>query len=358
VELQVLDPWLRHRIAAALQRAGVGSVDGAIELTIRQGRGEDGSPTGTRLIELDAESRTDEPLLAADPDRALGMIQALAQLAPVARAANRLQGGVGLFAICGDSSLFAAAVARRASGPDREIALLDGRSIDAATLRRALEESDEVFVGDVERAPAAVQSELAALANGARRRVVVSVASNLSDATEQGGLQRDLAQALERCALVVDPIRKRRDDLDAVVGALLAHACTQLDRPRVPELTSEASAALHAHHWPGGVDEVAAALERAALLSDGERIQLADLPPSVAAGVSTDSPFLPEDWAERNLRDVRESAASAAEHAYLDAVLRHTRGVIKDAAAMCGIGPRSLYDRMQQHGLRKEDYKH
>jgi DNA-binding NtrC family response regulator len=87
-------------------------------------------------------------------------------------------------------------------------------------------------------------------------------------------------------------------------------------------------------------------------------------PPLLTAGDTRPSgqggapaPWLPADWQDRKLRDVRESAAGAAERAFLDAVLRETRGVIKDAAARCGIGPRSLYDRMQQHGLHKEDYK-
>ena len=50
-------------------------------------------------------------------------------------------------------------------------------------------------------------------------------------------------------------------------------------------------------------------------------------------------------------------SSSRRAHPHRTARLRHTRGVIKNAAAMCGIGPRSLYDRMQQHQLRKEDYK-
>ena len=44
------------------------------------------------------------------------------------------------------------------------------------------------------------------------------------------------------------------------------------------------------------------------------------------------------------------------ERAYLSGLLKATGGRVGQTAKRAGIEPRSLYDKMKHHGLRKEDF--
>jgi DNA-binding NtrC family response regulator len=57
------------------------------------------------------------------------------------------------------------------------------------------------------------------------------------------------------------------------------------------------------------------------------------------------------------LRDAREEVSSEFEKAYLTALLRETNGRIGETARRAGIEPRSLFDKLRRHGLRKEQFR-
>jgi DNA-binding NtrC family response regulator len=63
------------------------------------------------------------------------------------------------------------------------------------------------------------------------------------------------------------------------------------------------------------------------------------------------------EWLEKPLADVRQAVVEGAERAYLAALLRETGGRVGETARRAGIRARSLYDKMQHLGLRKEDFK-
>jgi DNA-binding NtrC family response regulator len=123
------------------------------------------------------------------------------------------------------------------------------------------------------------------------------------------------------------------------------------------------------YDWPGNVRELINTIERALLMSSSSMIHISDLPEAVALSPSgvgdarvkdlltVNTLPLPEDWLERPLPSVREEVWSNIERAYLEGILRRTRGRVGPAAARAGIHPRSLYNKMQLYGIRKEDFK-
>ena len=109
-------------------------------------------------------------------------------------------------------------------------------------------------------------------------------------------------------------------------------------------------------------------IERAILLCDDTEITLDDLPESIAgtaaassaAGPELDSAHrlrLPEQWLTKPLREVREAFLSDLERQYIEGLLIATRGRIGEAAKRAGLQERSLYEKMKQFGLRKEDFR-
>ena len=120
--------------------------------------------------------------------------------------------------------------------------------------------------------------------------------------------------------------------------------------------------------WPGNVRELVNVIEHAVVLCRTSRITLADLPSTlggrspaahVASPASSERPgrAFRDEWLALPLREARRRVGLEFERDYLEALLTETRGAVGQTAELAGITPRSLYDKMRGHGLRKEDFR-
>ena len=150
----------------------------------------------------------------------------------------------------------------------------------------------------------------------------------------------------------------------------LVYSYIDFHRPRVVrevyDIEDIALEALLSYAWPGNVRELINVIERAMLLCRTSTITLADLPvgiqgfvPPQAGGISIprDPAEVPSAWLARPMRELRDSMAADLERVYLAAMLRDTNGKISQTAERAGIDPRSLFDKMKQYGLKKDDFK-
>ncbi|NQT53129.1 sigma-54-dependent Fis family transcriptional regulator [bacterium] len=199
-------------------------------------------------------------------------------------------------------------------------------------------------------------------------RVMAATNRDLHAAVADGEFRRDLYYRLSVVTLTIPPLRERVEDIPELVESYLDYF-----RPRVgvdvEGITDEALDALCHYDWPGNVRELINVIERATLLCCGDEIGVEDLPESIGSPASrqpaglllgpngSSIEELPEEWLERPLADVRADVVAGLERAYLTGLLRATSGSVGETARRAGIQPRSLYDKMKQHGLRKEDFK-
>ena len=134
-------------------------------------------------------------------------------------------------------------------------------------------------------------------------------------------------------------------------------------------------AALQDYEWPGNIRELINVVERAVLLCDGEEITPADFPEGITAAALPSPPVhdlatatgseseagsideLEASWLDRPLAEARHAWNTRLERAYLSGLLRQTGGRVGETAARAGIDPRSLYTKMKQFDLRKEDFR-
>jgi DNA-binding NtrC family response regulator len=194
-------------------------------------------------------------------------------------------------------------------------------------------------------------------------RVMAASNRDLEAEVEAKRFRRDLYYRISVVSLTIPPLRERREDIPELVESYIDYLRPRVGR-EVTGITGEALEALRRYTWPGNVRELVNVVERAILLCEDDQITLDDLPAAIsgclaspgtplAPGVGT----VPKPWLSKPLSEVRAWAVESVERAYLAALLRETGGRVGETARRAGIQPRSLYDKMRRHGLRKEDFK-
>ena len=197
-------------------------------------------------------------------------------------------------------------------------------------------------------------------------RVMAATNRDLEEEVAERRFRQDLYYRLSVVTLTIPPLRERREDIPELVESYIDYFVVRVGR-EVAVIQDEALEALGKYSWPGNVRELINVVERAVLLCDGGEITVGDLPESIggrhlvgwapAEPVAADASSFPAEWLERPLADVRAEVVARLERAYLAGLLRATRGRVGETASRAGIQPRSLYDKMRQYGLRKEDFK-
>ncbi|MHB0987533.1 MAG: sigma-54-dependent transcriptional regulator [Bellilinea sp.] len=104
---------------------------------------------------------------------------------------------------------------------------------------------------------------------------------NLKDMIAAGEFRSDLYYRLKVVDLHLPPLRKRKDDIPELVGFFLRRRNVKMGQ-NVENISPRAMEALMNYNWPGNIRELSHALEHAILFSDGQTIDLPDLPSDIA----------------------------------------------------------------------------
>ncbi|HEX5051308.1 MAG TPA: sigma-54 dependent transcriptional regulator [Planctomycetota bacterium] len=196
-------------------------------------------------------------------------------------------------------------------------------------------------------------------------RVMAATNRDIEADVASGRFRADLFYRINVIHLRVPPLRRRAADIPELVGRFLFDFRSDLGSAAFATVDDAALQALLGHAWPGNVRELRNVLERCLVLNRSGRISADDLPrevrePSAAVDGPAPAVVLGVDdgqWDRLSLRQVRDAAVRAAERAYITRLLRQTRGRVGLTATRAGIRPRSLYDKMRAHGLRKEEFR-
>jgi two-component system, NtrC family, response regulator AtoC len=213
-----------------------------------------------------------------------------------------------------------------------------------------------IFLDEIGELPLAMQTkllhvleskEVRAIGGEATRkidvRIVAATNRDLPSMVRDGRLREDLFFRLSMFQIPMPPLRERRGDLPALIKHLLARRVQSPGAQRL-EMDPEAEDLLVAFDWPGNVRQLENVLHRAAILADGGRIRVSDLPPEVARVVNGHA--LPDAGSngEGTLRErVRRFEISLIRRAIDDAA-----GDRRGAAQRLGIGLSSLYRKLEE----------
>jgi PAS domain S-box-containing protein len=183
----------------------------------------------------------------------------------------------------------------------------------------------------------------------ANARIIAATNRNLETEVADGRFLAPLLYRLSVLVITVPPLRDRIEDIPFLLEEIVSQLAQDLQIPSIPAIDPATLDALRKYHWPGNVRELRNVIERALILSDGIKLNVA-LPAAEAHA---------EDWAhlstfpehERTLHDVTDEVI---ESLCLEA-LRRCDGNRRCAARTLGIARDSLYRHMKRFGSERED---
>lgn len=161
-------------------------------------------------------------------------------------------------------------------------------------------------------------------------RVIAASRRDLAQAAANGEFRDDLLYRLNVVTLRMPPLAERREDIPGLFQILLAGASARHNRP-VPAITPDTLADLATRDWPGNIRELRNEAERAIL----------------GLGAGGDAP------GTGRLAD----QMAAHERSLIAATLSAQAGSIKATYEALGISRKSLYEKMQKHGLDRSDFR-
>jgi DNA-binding NtrC family response regulator len=173
-------------------------------------------------------------------------------------------------------------------------------------------------------------------------RLIAATHRDLGAEVKAGRFRADLFHRLSVVRIPIPPLRERTEDIPLLVEGFLQDLNREHGR-RVTGITRGVLDRLMRHPWPGNVRELKHTLEGMVVSAEGRRpLDVSDLP-EVLRDVSTPEPALTVSVG---------MTVEEVEKRLIAATLRHAAGDKPRAAALLGIGLRTLYRKIQRYRLK------
>lgn len=166
-------------------------------------------------------------------------------------------------------------------------------------------------------------------------RLISATNADLAAEVAKGAFRKDLLFRLNTVEIRLPPLRDRREDIAPMAKAFLARSGRRYARHDLAFIPS-ALAALERYSWPGNVRELSHVIERAVLMTEGNRIEHFDF------SLQPLAPALPVH---------PEGTLEQAEQAMVRNALDQCGGNIQKAAERLGLSRAALYRRLEKFGI-------
>jgi transcriptional regulator with AAA-type ATPase domain len=126
-------------------------------------------------------------------------------------------------------------------------------------------------------------------------RVVSATHATIEQRVADGSFRADLFARLDGYRFVAQPLRERREDFGLLVACVLADPALRELKPEALALHPELARALLEYDWPRNIRELRQDLIAAAVLAEGDRIDLSHVHKSLSLGPSAAAQTQPSD---------------------------------------------------------------
>jgi two-component system NtrC family response regulator len=201
-------------------------------------------------------------------------------------------------------------------------------------------------------------------------RLIAATNRDLNDLARKGKFREDLLYRLRSMTIDLPPLRQRRDDIKELAFYYVRELCgtygmaTKGIPPDLLDVLSD-------YDWPGNVRELVNAMDRTLAAAPHEQMLFPKhLPEYIRIKVAQNSVMQKESAVVKNgvgeepsrsvtypkYRDFREATLAEAERKYLEDLMAFTRGNIKEACRVSGLGRTRLYTLMKKHGISRSGW--
>ena len=201
-------------------------------------------------------------------------------------------------------------------------------------------------------------------------RVIAASNRDLAGEIRQEKFREDLYWRLNVVPIELPPLRKRREDIPALIAHFLHQYSASNDR-YVVHIQKEAMQALQDYHWPGNVRELQNYIERSVVMADSDELTLHLLPGCVTGASQAshsnesrplDFESLVKDVVQEGVRignpeqtDLHSKVVDCVEKELIAQVLTACNYVQTKAATRLGISRNTLHKKMKDYNLEGLD---
>ncbi len=186
-------------------------------------------------------------------------------------------------------------------------------------------------------------------------RVITTTNRNLEEAVYEGLFRSDLYYRLNIFPITLPPLRERKEDIPMLVRHFVKQLSLKLGK-EIQAIPQETMAALQNYQWPGNIRELRNVIERAAIITQGPRLQLLD---------SLESPslktvFQPADAIQPLQKETRIETLEESQYNLILQTLERTYwrvGGPNGAATLLDVHPNTLRSRMKKLGIARPRFR-
>ena len=194
-----------------------------------------------------------------------------------------------------------------------------------AKLLRVLQNRSITRVGDTKSIPIDI-------------RLICATNMNLPQMVKEGRFREDLYYRINTVTLQLPPLRERTDEIKPLVELFLTRFAEKYHR-EVKSIDDEALQLLQRCQWKGNIRELQNCIEKAVILSEGERIQAKDLQ------------INPADLKDATELSANQESLENAEEKVIRAAMKKYNGNLSLVAKALNISRPTLYNRLKKYGI-------
>ncbi len=167
-------------------------------------------------------------------------------------------------------------------------------------------------------------------------RIIAATNKDLHVLVEKGVFREDLFFRLNVITIAIPPLRERGNDTLLLAHHYAAKFAEEFGKP-MPRFSDQALEVLRNYHWPGNVRELENVLQRLIVMSEGELIEVSDLPSLMRFSA------LREAGLNRTLAEV--------EAEYIRNILASVGNNKTRAAKILGIDRKTLREKLRRYSI-------
>jgi two-component system response regulator HydG len=182
-------------------------------------------------------------------------------------------------------------------------------------------------------------------------RLVAATNADLKQMVSKKMFRSDLYYRLGVVSIFLPPLVERRSDIPLLMDHFLKEF-SKRNGKQAQGFSKDARQAMMAYDWPGNIRQLRNTVERMMVLDVDGLLGVDDLPDEIAALARDSDGDLPAAVAGSDALVGR--TLNEVEKYYIQRALELTNGKREEAAAILGIGERTLYRKINEYGLKDQ----